>query len=73
MIELLQFLQTNGVADVDVADETHVFVFGDLGERVNDVLHLGMIGRNTVPNETERHRRLLDDVDRDWLRSTECE
>ena len=65
MIEILQFFQSNGVTDMNVADEAHVLMLCYLCKCVDDILDFGMIGRDTIANETERYGRFFDNIDCD--------
>ena len=65
VVELLQVVELEVGAVVDVAEEADAVVGEDALERLDDLLDARVVRRDAVSDQAERCRVAIDDVDRD--------
>ena len=68
VVELLQVVELEVGAVVDVAEEADVVVGQDALERLDDLLDARVVGRDAVADQAERRGVAIEDVDRDARR-----
>ncbi len=64
VVALLQLVERDVAADLDVADEARGAGIQHLVQRVDDALDAGVVGRDAVADQAVRRRKRLEQVDR---------